>query len=126
VLTSTQRMQRMWHARDPPGTEKKPTKVAKTSAASKLWRDEENKFTLRGGIVKSSFIEFNIRRTRKSPALRFNIGQSIQLVRGAMVFHATVYSFTPHSLSGSAICASGILRLQHQSEIQWEIINNSI
>jgi len=100
----------------------KNTKIA----TSKPWRDSRDRFTVSpGGVVKSSFIEFKIRRTRKSPALRFNIGESLTLVRGAAEFHAVVYSFTPRSLSGSDICASGTLRIHHQSEIAWELEYNS-
>jgi len=97
------------------------------AAKSKPWRDGNNRFTVpTGGIIKSSYIEFQIRRTRKSPALRFNIGETVILRRGAMEFRATVYSFTPRSLSGSDICASGTLRIHHQSEIAWELQHNSM
>ena len=97
------------------------------AAKSKPWRDGNNRFTVpTGGIIKSSYIEFQIRRTRKSPALRFNIGETVILRRGAMEFRATVYSFTPRSLSGSDICASGTLRIHHQSEIAWELRHNSM
>ncbi|KAJ1467491.1 hypothetical protein T484DRAFT_1858687 [Baffinella frigidus] len=45
---------------------------------NRRWKDTNARFALRDGVSKANYIEFNIRRTRKSPPLRFYPGQCIQ------------------------------------------------
>jgi hypothetical protein len=94
--------------------------VKKTKTLTKKlmrWRDENNKFTLHNGIVGAGFIRFKIRRTRKSPALRFRMGEDIMLCYGRETYHARVYSFKPRSSTGSDIAASGTLTLFPHNDI---------
>jgi hypothetical protein len=111
-----------WDPSKPPRKHKEKSDLAR---ASKPWRDLGNKFTMTNGVVKSSFIEFNIKRTRNSPALHFRRGQNISIVHGVNDYDVTVYSFTPRSSSGSDVAASGIIRLLHHDLVEWDMDNST-
>jgi hypothetical protein len=108
-----------------------PSKVRKTTAksdlarASKPWHDADGLFVMTNGVVKDCYIEFKIKRTRRSPTLRFSIGQNISVVHGCNEYDVYVYSFTPRSSSGCDVAASGVLRLFHHDQVEWDINNST-
>ena len=110
-----------WDPSKPPRKTKTSSDVARKS---KPWHDAHGLFTMTHGVVKNSFIEFKIKRNRKSPALRFGMGQRISVVHGLNEYDVNVYSFTPRSTCGSTTAASGVLRLALHELVEWDL-NNS-
>jgi hypothetical protein len=102
---------------EPPVASARP----RATPVCRLWKDPNARFALRDGVSKANYIEFNIRRTRKSPPLRFYPGQCIQVMCGATEYSVVVFSFTPRSSSGSVVTASGTLRVHHHAAVRWEL-----
>jgi hypothetical protein len=107
-----------WNPSKPP---RKATQRSDVAITSKPWRDADGRFVMTHGVVKHSFIEFKIKRTRNSPALHFYMGQRISVVHGCNEYDVDVYSFTPRSTCGSDISASGVLRLVFHDQVERDL-----